>query len=46
MMCIGEFSHIDPAVIDCVLPAAGRDYSTYQFGRATPGQVCALHYDP
>ena len=46
LMVAGEFGHIDPPVIDRVLPFAGRDYSTNQFGCSALGQVRTLHHDP
>lgn len=41
----GEFGHIDPALVDCLLPLAGRNHSAYQFGGAPLGQIRPLHYD-
>jgi Neurotransmitter-gated ion-channel transmembrane region len=43
---LGQSGHIDPAVIDCVLPAAGRNYSADESGRPFTGQVRPLHHDP
>ena len=46
LIALGQSGHIDPAVIDCVLPAAGRNYSADQSGRPFTGQVRRLHHDP
>ena len=43
---LGQSGHIDPALADRVLPAAGRDYSAHQSGGAAAGQVRPLHHDP
>lgn len=41
----GIAQHIHPAVVDCVLLAAGRNHSAHFARRAIAGQVRALHHD-
>lgn len=42
---IGDSVHINPAVIDCVLPPAGRNHSPHLFGRSPSWKVPPLHHD-
>lgn len=45
VVCTGVAVHLDPAVADCVLPAVGRDHSTYIVGGTTTRKIRALHHD-
>ncbi len=44
-MLLGDAVHLHPAVVDRVLPAAGRDHPADVAGGAAPGQVPPLHHD-
>lgn len=41
----GILEYIHPAFIDCVLPAARRNYSTNIISGAVAGKICAIHND-
>lgn len=45
VVCTGVAVNLDPAVADCVLPAAGRNNPPHFVGGAPTRKICALHHD-